>query len=92
MIDISTLDRSDQIKLIMELERALGWYPVVTLDVEDLRERFVNQELTVPPDWVLHRACGYVFRKNCEDSSHLLEWAQEVAEEISLDTEKEQTA
>jgi hypothetical protein len=82
MIDISTLDRSEQIKLIMELERALGWYPVVTLDVEDLRERFVNQELTVPPDAVLHQACNYVFRKNCEDNSHLLEWAQEVAEEL----------
>lgn len=89
MIDVKTLDRSDQIKLIMELERALGWYPVVTLDVEDLRERFVDQELTVPPDAVLHQACSYVSRKNNEDSSHLLEWAQDVAEELAT---KEQTA
>ena len=88
MIDISTLDRSDQIRLVMQLERALGWYPVVTLDVEDLRERFVDQELTVPPDAVLHQACSYVFRKNNEDSSHLLEWAQEVAEKLAA---KEQT-
>jgi metal-dependent HD superfamily phosphatase/phosphodiesterase len=89
MIDVKTLDRSDQIKLIMELERALGWYPVVTLDVEDLRERFVDQELTVPPAAILHQACDYVYRKNYEESSHLLEWAQEVAEEI---LSKEQTA
>ena len=89
MIDISTLDRSDQIRLIMELERALGWYPVVTLDVEDLRERFIDQELDVPPDAILHQACSYVFRKNNEDSSHLLEWAQDVATELMT---KEQTA
>jgi hypothetical protein len=89
MIDIKTLDRSDQIKLIMELERALGWYPVVTLDVEDLRERFVDQELTIPPDAVLHQACAYVYRKNDENSNDLLDWAQEVAEEL---LSKEQTA
>ena len=89
MIDVKTLDRSDQIKLIMELERALGWYPVVTLDVEDLRERFVDQELTVPPDAVLHQACHYVYRKNDENSNDLLEWAQEVAEELMSE---EQTA
>ena len=89
MIDISTLDRADQIRLIMELERALGWYPVVTLDVEDLRERFIDQELDVPSNAILHQACSYVFRKNNEDSSHLLEWAQDVAEELAA---KEQTA
>lgn len=88
MIDILTLDRSDQIKLLMELERALGWYPVATLDVEDLRERFIDQELDTPSDAVLHQACDYVFRKNCEDSSHLLDWAQDVATELMT---KEQT-
>jgi hypothetical protein len=89
MSDVKTLDRSDHIKLIMELERALGWYPVVTLDVEDLRERFVDQELTVPPDAVLHQACAYVYRKNDENSNDLLDWAQEVVEEL---LSKEQTA
>jgi hypothetical protein len=88
MIDVKTLDRSDQIKLIMELERALGWYPVVTLDVEDLRERFI-QDLTVPSDEILHQACNYVYRKNDENSNDLLDWAQEVAEELMS---KEQTA
>jgi len=88
MIDISTLDRPDQIKLIMELERALGWYPVVTLDVEDLRERFIDQGEAMPSDAVLHQACDYVFSKNNEDSSHLLEWAQDVATKLMT---KEQT-
>lgn len=92
MIDVKTMDRPDQIQLLMELERALGWYPIVTLDIDDVRERFIDQGADVPSDVVLHQACDYVFRKNNEDSSHLLEWAQDVALEILADTEKEQTA
>jgi hypothetical protein len=79
MIDISALDRSDQIKLIAELERALGWYPVGTLDVEDLRERFIDQGKAMPPNDILHEACAYV-RQAHEGNEHMLAWAQEVAE------------
>ena len=91
MIDISTLDRSDQIGLLSQLEEALGWYPIVSLDVEDLRERFIDEGEDVPPDWILHRACKYVSRKNNEDNGHLYEWAQDVALELLVDVEKEQT-
>jgi hypothetical protein len=52
MIDISTLDRSEQIKLLSQLEKALGWYPITNLDVDDLRERFVDEGEDVPPDWI----------------------------------------
>jgi hypothetical protein len=90
MIDVKTLDKSAQIRLLMELEEALGWYPIVSLDVEDLRERFDDLE-EKPTDWVLHRACHYVSRKNSETNSHLLDWAQDVALELLADTEKEQT-
>jgi len=92
MIDIKTLDKPAQICLIMELEKALGWYPIVTLDVDDLRERFIDEGADVPPDWVLHRACHYVSRKNSEENGHLYDWAQDVAFEILADTEKEQAA
>lgn len=81
MIDVKTLNRSEQINLLSQLEEALGWYPIVSLDIEDLRDRFEDLE-EKPTDWILHRACKYVFRKNCEDSSHLIEWAQDVALEI----------
>jgi hypothetical protein len=91
MIDVKTLDKPAQIRLLMDLEEALGWYPIVSLDVEDLRERFEDLE-EKPTDWVLHRACHYVSRKNSETNSHLLDWAQDVALEILADTEKEQTA
>jgi hypothetical protein len=91
MIDVKTMDRSEQINLLSQLEEALGWYPIVSLDIDDLRERFVDEELTAPPDWVLHRACKYVSRKNNEENGHLYEWAQDVALEILADTEKEQT-
>ena len=90
MIDVKTLDKPAQIRLLMDLEEALGWYPIVSLDVDDLRERF--QDLDKPSDWVLHRACHYVSRKNCESNSHLLDWAQDVALELMAETEKEQTA
>jgi hypothetical protein len=89
MIDISTLDRPDQIRLLIDLERALGMYSIITLEVQDLREQFTDQELTVPSDAILHQACKHVSRKHNEDSSHLLEWAQDVAEELAA---KEQTA
>jgi hypothetical protein len=89
MIDIKTMDRPDQIHLLMELERALGWYPIVSLDVEDLRERFVDEGADVPSDDILHQACKYVHRKNNEENGHLYEWAQDVASELMT---KEQTA
>ena len=91
MIDISTLNKSEQINLLSQLEKALGWYPIVSLDVDDLKERFVDEGVDVPPDWVLHQACSYVFRKNNEENGHLYEWAQDVALELLADTEKEQT-
>ena len=89
MIDIKTLDRSAQVRLMIDLEEALGWYPIVTLEVENLRERF--QDLDKPSDWILHRACHYVSRKNCESDSHLLDWAQDVALELWAETEKDNT-
>jgi hypothetical protein len=91
MLDISTLDRSEQISLLSQLEKALGWYPIVSLDVDDLKERFIDEGADVPPDWVLHSACHYVSRKNNEENGHLYEWAQDVALELLADTEKEQT-
>jgi hypothetical protein len=91
MIDVKTLTRSEQINLLSQLEEALGWYPIVSIDIDDLRERFEDLE-EKPTDWVLHRACKYVSRKNDETNSHLLDWAQDVALEILADTEKEQTA
>lgn len=90
MIDIKTLDRSAQVRLMIDLEEALGWYPIVTLEVENLRERFQDLDET-PPDWVLHRACHYVSRKNCESDNHLLDWAQDVALELLAETAKENT-
>lgn len=90
MIDISTLTRSEQINLLSQLEKSLGWYPIVSLDVDDLRERFEDLE-EKPEDWILHSACKYVSRKNTEESTHLLDWAQHIALEILADTEKEQT-
>jgi hypothetical protein len=89
MIDVKTLDKPAQIRLLMDLEEALGWYPIVSLDVDDLRELFICRGADVPSDDILHQACKYVHRKNNEDSSHLMDWAQEVAEELMS---KEQTA
>jgi hypothetical protein len=88
MIDVKTLDKPAQIRLLMDLEEALGWYPIVSLDVDDLRERFQDLE-EKPTDWVLHRACHYVSRKNDETNSHLLDWAQDVALELLANMEKE---
>lgn len=86
-MNIENLTREEKVNLIIQLEKSVGWFPVVTLDVEDLRERFTDQGEDVPPDWVLHRACEYVYRKNCEESTHLIDWAQEIATEI-LETAK----
>lgn len=89
MIDVKTLDKSAQIRLLMELETALGWYPIVSLDVDDLRERFIDENAAVPSDDILHQACRYVSRKNNEDNGHLYEWAQDIAFELLAE---EQTA
>jgi hypothetical protein len=88
MIDIKNLNKLEQIKLFNELEKALGWYSITTIDVDTLRERFEDLEET-PSDAILHRACQYVSRKNEEENWHLLDWAQDVALEILTE---EQTA
>ena len=91
MIDIKTLSNDQKLILLRQLEEHFGWYPIVTLTIEDVRERFRDDE-TMPPNRILHTACKYVMRKNDEESTHLIDWAQEIAQEILDDTEQKETA
>lgn len=78
-MDINTLTREEQTALFFKLEKALGWYSVVTLCTEDVADLIRQSGKDVPDDDALHMACAYVARKADVDTSYLYDWAIEVA-------------
>jgi hypothetical protein len=82
-MDIKNLTRDEQIKLYYQLEKALGWYGIVTLCVEDVKQYVEDNQLSMPSDERIRQACAYVSRKNDESSYPFIEWALEVVDELN---------
>lgn len=79
---IANLDKSEQIKLWMELQKSLQWFAFGVLCVEDVIDEMHQRELTIPADTELvSYACEYVARKYEFDHSHAIDWAIEKIEE-----------
>ena len=81
-MNIENMTRDEQIKLYHQLEKALGWYGVVTLCADDVKALMAVREMTIPEDEVIKNACAYVARKADIDHTFEIEWAAELATEI----------
>jgi hypothetical protein len=77
-MNLENLTRDEQIQLYYQLEKALGWYGIVTLCVEDVKDYVENNQMLMPSDSEIHQACAYVSRKHDESSYPFIEWAVEV--------------
>ncbi len=80
-MNIENLTRDEQIQLYYQLEKSLGWYGIVMLCVEDVKQYAEDNQLPVPSDASIHQACAYVSRKHDESSYPFIEWAMERATE-----------
>jgi hypothetical protein len=87
-MNIKDMTREEQIKAFNELQSALGWYPILSLCVEDIKEYILerndnfgpDEAWPMPDDEAIHDACQYVARKFDTDAySHAMEWAVERA-------------
>jgi hypothetical protein len=87
-MNIENMTRDEQIKLYHQLEKALGWYGVVTICAEDVKDYMTEREMTIPEDEVIKNACAYVARKADIDHTFEIEWAAELATEIHQDEEQ----
>jgi hypothetical protein len=81
-MNIENMTRDEQIKLYYQLEKALGWYGIVTLCVEDVSDYISENEMPMPSEAGIAQACAYVSRKHNESSYPFIEWAAELAIEI----------
>jgi hypothetical protein len=81
-MNIENMTRDEQIKLYHQLEKALGWYGIVTLCADDVKDLMTVREMTIPEDEVIKNACAYVARKADIDHTFEIEWAAELATEI----------
>ena len=82
-MDIKNLTQDEQIKLYHQLEKSLGWYGIVTLCVEDVKQYVEDNQLSMPSDERIRQACAYVSRKNDESSYPFIEWALEVVDQLN---------
>jgi hypothetical protein len=87
-MNIENMTRDEQIKLYHQLEKALGWYGVVTLCADDVKDHMTKREMTIPEDEVIKNACAYVSRKADIDHTFIYEWAAELATEIQQGEEQ----
>jgi hypothetical protein len=78
-MNIENLTREEQIQLYYQLEKALGWYAIVSLCTEDVKDYIEENELEMPSDSDIEQACAYVSRKHDESSYPFIEWAVEIA-------------
>jgi len=80
-MNTKNMTRDEKIQMLTALQKDLGWYPLMTMCVEDLKDRIEGDGLPMPPDDVLHQACAYVARKYEFDASYAFDWAVEYATE-----------
>jgi hypothetical protein len=78
-MNIDNLTREEQIQLYLALEKKIGWYGIVILDVGDVKKHIEDCEMPMPSDEAIVEACEYVARKNDESAYPFIEWAAERA-------------
>ena len=71
---------AEKIKKVQEYLHDLGWYPILILDIEDVREHLEDTADQPIDEGALRKCCEYVARKM--DTSHefmnAIEWASDL--------------
>jgi hypothetical protein len=80
-MNIDNLTREEQIQLYLALEKKIGWYGIVILDVEDVKKHIEDCEMPMPSDEAIAETCEYIARNNTESAYPFIEWAAERATE-----------
>ena len=80
-MNIENLTRAELFELYFAIEKKLGWYGIVILCADDVKNYIEENGLEMPSDSEIHRACSYVARKHDESSYPFIEWALEVIKE-----------
>jgi hypothetical protein len=78
-MSIEGMSREEQTQLYYQLEKSLGWYSIVTLCVDDVKDYISNNEMPMPSEADIAQACTRVSRKHDESSYPFIEWAAEIA-------------
>ena len=81
---IDNLTRAEKINLINQLQKDIGWYPLLVLCIEDVRNHLEDLGDDMPSDEALRQSCAYVYRKwdggdLWNDAVH---WASEICEKV----------
>lgn len=79
-MNLENLNRAELFELYFAIEKKLGWYSIVTLCADDVKDYIEENGLEMPSDSEIHQACAYVSRKHDESSYPFIEWALEVIE------------
>ena len=84
-MNIENLTQSEKYELLNKLNKSLGYYPILVLSIDDVREHLLDCTLEDVPDDVLHKACDYVARKYDigNDAMEAIHWASELCTEYA---------
>ena len=87
-MNIEKMTNEQKFALLDKLNKSLGFYPILVLAVEDVRDHLWDAHEANPSDEDLHRACAYVARKYeiSHDALESIQWAAE--ETIKLQNQK----
>ena len=79
-MNIENLTDNEKFELLNNLNKSLGYYPILVLSIDDVRDHIFDSTSDNVPDEVLHRACAYVARKYeiSYDFLESIQWASEL--------------
>lgn len=79
-MNIENMTNEKKFALLDKLNKSLGFYPILVLAVEDVRDHLWDADEANPSDEDLYRACAYV-ASHYDIGNHAVEaihWASEV--------------
>lgn len=89
-MNIEKMTNEQKFALLDKLNKSLGFYPILVLTVEDVRDHLWDAHEANPSDEDLHRACSLVGRYYDigNDGLEVIHWAAEEAIKLSEQTQK----
>jgi hypothetical protein len=79
-MNIENMNHEQKMELLLKLNKSLGFYPILVISTDDVREHLKDSIEDDIPEEALHNACAYVARKyeTGNDFVDAIEWASEL--------------